>query len=52
MDYCEGGNLFDFLMNNVNYNEKVIAKIILQLLLAIDFCYKNNIYNLYFFYYL
>lgn len=47
MEKCNGGELFDRIIDNISknkmYSEKVIAKIMLQIMSAINYCHKNGI---------
>jgi calcium-dependent protein kinase len=38
-EYLEGGELFDLILKNRHFNENIAAKIIKQLLLAINYCH-------------
>jgi len=47
MEKCNGGELFDRIIDNISknkmYSEKVTAKIMLQIMSAINYCHKNGI---------
>ena len=47
MEKCNGGELFDRIIDNISknkmYSEKVTAKILLQIMSAINYCHKNGI---------
>lgn len=44
MEYCEGGELFEYLANKKNgFKEARAAEIIEKLLLAINHCHENEI---------
>lgn len=42
-EYCSGGELFDRIVKNGSFSERKAAQIMIQLLLAINYCHKNNI---------
>ena len=42
-EFCNGGELFDKVVNQIYLQEKQAANIIKQLLSAIDFCHKKQI---------
>ena len=47
MEKCDGGELFDKIINNIQsgkmYSEKIVANLIQQIMSAIDYCHKNGI---------
>ena len=47
MEECHGGELFDKILEHIEkkemYSEKEAAKIILQVMSAVDYCHKNGI---------
>lgn len=47
MEKCNGGELFDKIINNISigqmYSEKTAAKIFSQIMSAVDYCHKNGI---------
>ena len=47
MEKCNGGELFDKIINHISsgkmYTEKIAASIILQIMSAVDYCHKNGI---------
>ena len=47
MERCNGGELFDKIINNIGsgkmYSEKIAANLLLQIMSAIDYCHKNGI---------
>ena len=47
MEKCNGGELFDRIINNISsgrmYSEKIAANLIHQIMSAIDYCHKNGI---------
>jgi calcium-dependent protein kinase len=42
-DYCEGGELFDYMTNYGVFSEKLAAEIIRQILSAVVHCHENKI---------
>ena len=42
-EYCEGGDLYDEIINNVPFSESFTAYVIYQMLSAINYCHKMNI---------
>lgn len=42
-EYCSGGELFDRIVKNGSFSERKAAQVMTQLLLAINYCHKNNI---------
>ena len=47
MEKCNGGELFDKIINNISsgkvYSEKIAANLLLQVMSAVDYCHKNGI---------
>ena len=47
MEKCNGGELFDKIINHISsgkmYTEKIASNIILQIMSAVDYCHKNGI---------
>lgn len=47
MEKCNGGELFDKIINHIGsgqmYSEKMAANLILQIMSAVDYCHKNGI---------
>ena len=47
MEKCNGGELFYRIIDNISknkmYSEKVTAKIMLQIMSAINYCHKNGL---------
>ena len=47
MEKCNGGELFDKIINHISsgqmYSEQMAANIILQIMSAVDYCHKNGI---------
>ena len=47
MEKCNGGELFDKIINNIGsgkmYSEKIAANLFLQIMSAVDYCHKNGI---------
>lgn len=42
-EYLEGGELFDAIVKNKAFSENIAAKIMKQVLLAINYCHSKNI---------
>eukprot|EP00829_Urostomides_striatus_P009634 TRINITY_DN2126_c0_g1_i1.p1 TRINITY_DN2126_c0_g1~~TRINITY_DN2126_c0_g1_i1.p1 ORF type:complete len:159 (+),score=30.23 TRINITY_DN2126_c0_g1_i1:95-571(+) len=42
-ELCKGGNLLSMLETLTNFTEKTAAKIMREILIAVDYCHKNNI---------
>lgn len=43
MEYCEGGELFQKIINRYTFNENEVAKIMYQLLSAVAYCHSKNV---------
>ena len=47
MEKCNGGELFDRIINHISsgkmYTEKIAANLIFQIMSAVDYCHKNGI---------
>lgn len=43
MEYCEGGELFQKIINKYTFNEAQVAKIMYQLLSAVAYCHSKNV---------
>ena len=47
MEKCNGGELFDNIINHIScgsmYSEKIAANLFLQIMSAVDYCHKNEI---------
>ena len=47
MEKCNGGELFDHIINHISsgrmYSEKTAANLFLQIMSAVDYCHKNEI---------
>jgi serine/threonine protein kinase len=42
-EFCEGKDLFEYIKANGKLNEKEAARILKQLLMAINYCHERNI---------
>jgi calcium-dependent protein kinase len=42
-EFCSGGELFDRIVKTGSFSERKAAQVMNQLLLAINYCHKNNI---------
>ena len=42
-EFCSGGELFDRISKAGSFSEKKAAKVMTQILLAINYCHKNKI---------
>ncbi len=42
-EFCSGGELFEKILKVRNFNEKIVAHIMKQLLSAVNFCHINNV---------
>lgn len=43
IELCTGGELFERIQNEHNFNEKTAAKIMYQVLSAVNYCHKNKV---------
>ena len=48
-EYCEGGDLLSLFSDQGDISEKEAALIIAQLLAAIEYCHKRNVFHRYFY---